>query len=96
MKSLIVDFNALQIDANDEVLSACVEDKQTSNESVYATKYFQIHYDSLTEEITEIISRFDVVASGILTNYDDNCTIMDSHTGDVLTIAELFTTVFDF
>ena len=96
MRDFFVDLDALQVVANDEIMEAKIERGISLRDEVYyKTKHFKIRYNSSSGHIIEISTTYDILMSGKLGDYEDSCAIVDSSSGDVYTLEDLFQTVFE-
>lgn len=94
-RDFLIDLDDLQIEANDEELSAVIEDHEVDDLANYKTKHFHIKFDAESSHIIELYTKYAILMSGKLSEYDNNCTIVDDGNGDVYTLEELFLVIFE-
>lgn len=95
MRDFFVNLDDLQVDRDDEVLEASTGTYVLRDCRYYKTKHFSIKYRSVDGHILGIETTYDILMSGKLSDYEGTCAIVDSNSGDVYTLEELFQTVFD-
>lgn len=91
---LYVNFDELEVVANDNELHAVVEGDKNAFSNSYKTKHFHLKYDPESQEITEINTEYGDLMGGRVGDYEDT-TVVDVLTGDVYTLEELFLHLFN-
>lgn len=95
MRDFFVDLDALQVVADDEILEASTGNYMLRDYLHFKTKHFSIKYRSGNGHIIGIQTTYAILLSGKLSDYEDSCAIVDSSSGDVYTLEELFQSVFE-
>lgn len=94
--NFVVDFDALEVTACDETLSARHPDYDIGQAgvSVFKKPHFLLGYDD-DHNIVAINLPLSSYTEGKLEHYDDKVFFYDKSSGDSLTLGELVVTLFD-